>query len=485
MKQIFTLLLALSTTSLFAQNSLSGTIYKHNLSSPVEDASVSFAGASLTTEADGTFSFTTSVNNGTLTAQKTADYSVDIDLLDVIAIRQYVLAQTELNNYQVWCADANGNGLVTTADLVLIKRLLLGINSPSVLPENLTFVPHSPSAQTVETLPLEVDFLSLGSSVNQDLIALKKGDVIVEGATDFNSTPQVFFTQEGCGEMISFYLNSTEDEGLVGLQTTLGWNPEKLSFLSAEGLINDMTPSAYSLDETLEGKMSIAYFEQVSSNNGLEETEAILRLDFEVVGDLSGEMLIFEDELYPALMVTENLEYADPTFTPLSLSNSTALNVEAEVQNITSDVSEGSITIEVLSGTAPFSYEWEDGSTEAERTGLAAGTYELTVTDAAGCSESLSITIESTTGINDLPEEQYLRLVKNPVARGEQLSLSADGLNFETLQIQVVSMLGQILEIQTLTAGNAFDLIAPRVPGQYWIYVEGEKGRQVLPFVVY
>ncbi|MBK9275625.1 MAG: hypothetical protein IPM49_13945 [Flavobacteriales bacterium] len=42
----------------------------------------------------------------------------------------------------------------------------------------------------------------------------------------------------------------------------------------------------------------------------------------------------------------------------------------------------GSIDVWVYGGTAPYSYAWSDGPTTEDRTGLTAGTYTLTVTDA-------------------------------------------------------------------------------------------------------
>jgi len=48
----------------------------------------------------------------------------------------------------------------------------------------------------------------------------------------------------------------------------------------------------------------------------------------------------------------------------------------------------GSATISVTSGTAPFTYLWSDGSTQSTITALGAGTYAVTVTDSTGCSDS-------------------------------------------------------------------------------------------------
>ena len=56
-------------------------------------------------------------------------------------------------------------------------------------------------------------------------------------------------------------------------------------------------------------------------------------------------------------------------------------------------LSDGSATASATSGQSPYMYLWSSGGTSATETGLAAGTYSVTVTDANGCSDTTSVTI--------------------------------------------------------------------------------------------
>ncbi len=55
---------------------------------------------------------------------------------------------------------------------------------------------------------------------------------------------------------------------------------------------------------------------------------------------------------------------------------------------------DGSITVIPDGGTAPYSFAWSNGANGATVNGLAAGTYTVTITDANGCSVTLSFTLD-------------------------------------------------------------------------------------------
>ena len=56
-------------------------------------------------------------------------------------------------------------------------------------------------------------------------------------------------------------------------------------------------------------------------------------------------------------------------------------------------VSDGSISLNISSGISPFTYSWSNGATTASANNLGAGSYDVIVTDAVGCTADLNIII--------------------------------------------------------------------------------------------
>ena len=72
--------------------------------------------------------------------------------------------------------------------------------------------------------------------------------------------------------------------------------------------------------------------------------------------------------------IAEPAEALDITTTPADLTNPTC-----------NGGTDGSIDITVLGGTAPYTYAWSSGDNVEDPSMLGAGTYDVTVTDANGC----------------------------------------------------------------------------------------------------
>lgn len=75
----------------------------------------------------------------------------------------------------------------------------------------------------------------------------------------------------------------------------------------------------------------------------------------------------------------------------------------------------GEITATVLSGYAPFTYEWTDGQSSSNAINLAAGAYAVTITDIYGCEVTLTATVNQ-------PDSLYILLSNSVYSGGYNIS---------------------------------------------------------------
>lgn len=81
-----------------------------------------------------------------------------------------------------------------------------------------------------------------------------------------------------------------------------------------------------------------------------------------------------------------------------SSPNCTGFSASATSTNATCGQSNGTALATATGGTSPYTYLWSNNATTASVSGLAAGTYSVTVTSANSCTATQSVTITSSTG---------------------------------------------------------------------------------------
>lgn len=107
---------------------------------------------------------------------------------------------------------------------------------------------------------------------------------------------------------------------------------------------------------------------------------------------------------------TEEIEVTEPTNLVTTLVN---------IINEMGTAMDGAVDVTISGGLMPYTFEWADldgnvlGDTE-DISGLAAGTYQLFVTDANGCVSSSAYTIQNVTSTFDPTLDSRIRLFPNP-----------------------------------------------------------------------
>ncbi|MBK6965463.1 MAG: SprB repeat-containing protein [Bacteroidales bacterium] len=79
-----------------------------------------------------------------------------------------------------------------------------------------------------------------------------------------------------------------------------------------------------------------------------------------------------------------------------------AASISAQTNVACNGAFTGSATVLATGGTSPFTYLWNDPSAQtlATATGLAAGTYTVTITDANGCTATAQAIITQPTALS-------------------------------------------------------------------------------------
>ena len=127
----------------------------------------------------------------------------------------------------------------------------------------------------------------------------------------------------------------------------------------------------------------------------------------------------------------------------------TAPNAIALTLNVTnpsvSGASDGSVNLSVTGGTPPYSaYSWNNNSTTQNISGLAAGNYCVTVTDAVSCSASQCATVGQPSGIQ---ESDVIKMF-NTYFSNETISVRAELQQPSICSVQLFDVSGRLLQEQ-------------------------------------
>jgi gliding motility-associated-like protein len=85
------------------------------------------------------------------------------------------------------------------------------------------------------------------------------------------------------------------------------------------------------------------------------------------------------------------------------ISEPPAMNVQITASDDTCQKQTGAVLLNVSQGTSPYNYAWSNGVTTASLSQLTDGDYEVTVTDAAGCTATAAAIVGSTSGLSITP----------------------------------------------------------------------------------
>ena len=156
--------------------------------------------------------------------------------------------------------------------------------------------------------------------------------------------------------------------------------------------------------------------------------------------------------IYTATVTDSNGCIFDFTFI-LSDPNAPVIVIDSVVPPSCNGSLDGAIYITVSGGTSPYSFQWSNGSTTEDLSGIGGGTYTLTVIGADGCQNSISVTIQE-------PPALVVTVTVDTV--NDKAWANASG--------------GTPPYTYTWTGGITTDTFSIPGPGTYWVTVTDSNG---------
>ncbi len=196
---------------------------------------------------------------------KNDDLVNGVSTLDIVKITKHILGNDLLPTpYSIIAADVNKSGTVSTADVIALRKVILGIDNKFPAGQQSWRFIKSDFIFPTPTNPFETAFpeaaqINLLSNVTSDFVGVKVGDV--NGSAIANSVAGNAVSRGEVGTVTMTINNTTVEEGkiyqvpvtineedLAGLQFTMNYDVEKLELTNVvPGNLTNMTEGNFAV----------------------------------------------------------------------------------------------------------------------------------------------------------------------------------------------------------------------------------------------
>lgn len=274
------------------RSSVTGTLATET-NEKVQDVNVSLYGSEMNvmTGANGNFDFANMHNGGnyTISPNKNDDHTNGVTTLDLVLMQRHILAIDKLNSpYKLIASDVNKDGKITAADLVELRKLILGTKSSFDNNTSWRFVDKAYVFQNMaqaqgDLFPEVYNIENLSSDMVTDFVAVKVGDVNGNAkANNFNVNTEsrtnqklvltsdvVAFTE---GQQFVAPIKVAQNTGFSGVQFTMTFDADKLTLVGINGENLDVADQNFGYTNVNDGVVTLSWNDVKAASINAGET---------------------------------------------------------------------------------------------------------------------------------------------------------------------------------------------------------------------
>ncbi|OWY22635.1 T9SS C-terminal target domain-containing protein [Sphingobacteriales bacterium UPWRP_1] len=149
------------------------------------------------------------------------------------------------------------------------------------------------------------------------------------------------------------------------------------------------------------------------------------------------------------------------------VTETTPFNLTVNSVSSAGSANNGIASVSATNGQAPYTYAWSTGSTSPTITGLAPGTYTVSVTDASGCTVVGTVQVGDSVGIEDAQGVKTI-CYPNPANNSATVVMNVPVANAE---FRLMDVTGKVVMVQQMGAGvNTFTLSTAKLSNGTYYY---------------
>jgi hypothetical protein len=235
-----------------------------------------------------------------------------VSVIDVYLVQSHILGKQLLNSpYKIIAADVNNDGLVSVSDLLLMKRLILGMDTTFTGNRLWAFVDSAYQfANSANPFPFKDSILINNLLINQskqNFIGVKLGDVNYDwqstiAGTDNkpNSTVHLYYPSMSTAisnqNEIRLPIKVSDFKNLIGLQFTMNYNSKNLDLV---GIENNVLGIEYGIAHREKGKISFLWNDKNMLSQTLEDSTTLMELVFKKTSNTNTDSLAITADITP------------------------------------------------------------------------------------------------------------------------------------------------------------------------------------------